>query len=195
MSDSKAKKKAKAKPKAKTKVLRAKPKRDRTPRGRPSAYTPAVAKQICERMAKGESLLQITRDPKMPSRSMVMRWLHDKNKADFRDRYMEARELLHDYWAEEQLDIADDGQNDWMERNGAEVVNGEHIQRSRLRIDTRKWLLSKLAAKKYGDKVTTVLTGADDGPVQVQEVSSKEIARRALYLLQHGLEDPKATGE
>ena len=56
------------------------------------------------------------------------------------------------------LDIADDGSNDWVERKNAdgsttEVVNGEHIQRSRVRIDARKWLLSKLAPKKYGDKL------------------------------------------
>jgi hypothetical protein len=183
--------KAKAKPKA----LKAKPKKQPKVMGRPTGYTTAIGKTICERMCKGESLLQITRDPKMPSRSMVMRWVNDKNKKDFRDNYMESRELLHDYWAEEQLDIADDGTNDWMERNGTESVNGEHIQRSRLRIDTRKWLLSKLAARKYGDRAAIQVTGADDGPIEVTEISNKEIARRALFLLQNGLEDPKSTGE
>ena len=58
---------------------------------------------------------------------------------------------------DENLEIADDGRNDWMERHGDEeagwVANGEHIQRSRLRIDTRKWMASKLAPKKYGDKL------------------------------------------
>ena len=62
---------------------------------------------------------------------------------------------------EEILDIADDGTNDWMERNGKDgetgdtVLNGEHVQRSRLRIDARKWALSKMIPKKYGDKIDT----------------------------------------
>ena len=59
--------------------------------------------------------------------------------------------------ADEMLEIADDGSNDWMLRNGSgkelHGLNGEHIQRSRLRLDTRKWLLSKALPKIYGDKL------------------------------------------
>jgi hypothetical protein len=54
--------------------------------------------------------------------------------------------------ADELLEIADDGSNDWMEREkGGYELNAEHIQRSRARIDTRKWLLSKMLPKVYGD--------------------------------------------
>ena len=68
--------------------------------------------------------------------------------------------------AEDILDIADDATNDWMERKDAEgenagwQFNGEATRRSQIRIDSRKWLLSKLAPKKYGDKVTQEHTGA-----------------------------------
>jgi hypothetical protein len=86
-----------------------------------------------------------------------MKWAAEKPA--FSEQYAKARELLLEHWAEEIIEIADDGTNDWMERKNAEgenigwQVNGEHIQRSRLRSDNRKWLLSKLAAKKYGDKI------------------------------------------
>ena len=60
-----------------------------------------------------------------------------------------------------------------------------HIQSKgdRLRVDTRKWILSKLVPKKYGTKVTAEITGADGGPVQTEEMSSLEIARRVAFLL------------
>lgn len=65
-----------------------------------------------------------------------------------------------DRMAEEILQIADDGRNDTYEdADGHERTDSDVIQRSRLRVDTRKWLMSKLAPKKYGDK--TLLTGAD----------------------------------
>jgi hypothetical protein len=61
-------------------------------------------------------------------------------------------------WADEICEIADDGRNDWMtvtRRNGNEVAveNREVVNRSRLRVDTRKWLMSKLHPEQYGEHV------------------------------------------
>jgi len=60
-------------------------------------------------------------------------------------------------WADELLEISDDGTNDWMTitQGGEEreVPNQEVLQRSRLRVDTRKWLMSKIAPKKYSEKI------------------------------------------
>ena len=72
--------------------------------------------------------------------------------------------------ADELLEVADDGRNDWMERqddNGGTSwqANGEHIQRSRLRVDTRKWMLSKALPKVFGDKITQEVTGANGAPL------------------------------
>jgi hypothetical protein len=70
--------------------------------------------------------------------------------------------------ADEIIDIADDGSNDWMERElesgkTIEVLNAEHVARSRLRVDARKWVAAKLKPKKYGDKT---LVGSDpDNPM------------------------------
>jgi hypothetical protein len=67
--------------------------------------------------------------------------------------------------ADETLEIADDAQNDWMERNGADDVgyqlNGENIQRSRLRIDARKWMAGKLRPKVYGEQQEIDHTSSD----------------------------------
>ena len=69
-----------------------------------------------------------------------------------------AKEESADALVEDILDIADDGSNDWMAvhgKDGSEAwkLNGEHVQRSRLRVDTRKWIASKLKPKKYGEKI------------------------------------------
>lgn len=141
--------------------------------GRPSGFTKTIADTICGRIAGGESLRAICRDEDMPSKSMVMRWLAQNES--FRDQYAQAREIQIDELAEEILDIADDGSNDWMEREQKDggtgwTLNGEHVQRSRLRIDSRKWLLGKMAPKKYGEKMTQELTGADGGGLVLQIV-------------------------
>ena len=138
--------------------------------GRPSDYSPEIADIICERIADGVSLREICRTEVMPSKAAVFRWL--AAHADFRDQYARAREAQADALADELLDIADDGDNDWMERKGEDGQslgwreNGEAIQRSRLRVDTRKWIASKLKPKKYGDKLA--VGGDEEGsPVKV----------------------------
>ena len=123
--------------------------------GRPSAYSERLADKICSRIADGESVRSICADKGMPSKSMVFRWL-GKHET-FRDQYVRAKEAQAEHMADEILDIVDDGSNDWMERKRPDgstemVLNSEHIQRSKLRTDARKWLLSKMLPKKYGDR-------------------------------------------
>lgn len=105
----------------------------------------------------------VCRDPDMPCMTTVFKWLREKE--EFAQQYARAKEESCDALFEDIISIADDGTNDWMERNDAEgnnigwQLNGEHVQRSRLRVDTRKWALSKLKPKKYGDKITSEHTG------------------------------------
>ena len=136
------------------------------PGGRPSKYSDKLVATICERLIEGQSLREICRDDDMPGERTVYAWLSQRE--DFQQRYALAREAQADLMAEEILDIADNASNDWMERNGDDnegwQVNGEHIQRSRLRVDSRKWLMSKLKPKKYGDKVQH--SGDPDNPVR-----------------------------
>lgn len=135
--------------------------------GRPSDFTEEMALTICERLADGESLRTIGCDPDMPSQRTIYRWLAANE--EFRQQYACARETQADTIFDEMLDIADNSANDWMEKHGDQGENigwrenGEAMQRAKLRVDTRKWMASKLAPKKYGDKS---LVGSDpDNPL------------------------------
>lgn len=130
--------------------------------GRPSKYTQALADSICEHIAGGKSLVSWcqTEDGR-PSYTSVMRWL--EVNISFRENYARARQDQADFLAEEIVQIADDGLNDtYTDDDGNERTNQDVIARSRLRVDARKWYASKLAPKKYGDKMA--VGGADDLP-------------------------------
>ena len=127
--------------------------------GRPTAYSEEIAQRIIMRMADGESLRSICASDDMPARSTVMLWAAT-DREGFSDRYAKACEARAHYWADELLDIADDSQNDYMEREGVPTLNGEALQRSRLRVDTRKWLLSKMLPR-YADRQVIDNTSSD----------------------------------
>lgn len=129
--------------------------------GRPSDYNQDIARAICLRLAEGESLRSVCRDDAMPPKGTVLRWIGIH--AEFRDQYAQAKVDGAEALAEEMFEIADDATNDYMvdielDEDGKEKaagyrLMGENIQRSKLRIDTRKWYLSKIMPKKYGDKL------------------------------------------
>ncbi len=140
--------------------------------GRPSLYTEALAAKICRRLADGEPLRAICADKVMPDKATVLRWLADKAKADFRDQYAHAREMQADALFDEALEIADDTSGDWaVDKDGKKTLDHEHVQRSRLRVDTRKWAAGKLAPKRYVDKLQH--TGEGGGPIRVRPDLSK----------------------
>ena len=129
--------------------------------GRP--YDRAQVDVILERMSAGESLSAICREDGMPPRSTFAKWAYDDVDGLF-DRYARAKELRAEVLADELTEIADDGRNDWMQRmleSGAteNAVNHEHLARSRLRVDTRKWIASKLMPRQFGDKTAVEHSG------------------------------------
>ena len=136
--------------------------------GRPEIYTPTLASAVLARLSEGESLRSICRDEEMPARATVYAWVLE-NTNGFSGQYSRARELQAHALADDLLEIADNGTNDWMKRNDADnpgwAVNGEHINRSRLRFDARRWAASKILPKVYSDRVQQALTGEDGGPV------------------------------
>lgn len=133
---------------------------------RKSLYTPEIAKAICERLAAGESLRAICRDEGMPSEVTVREWVID-NREGFYAPYTRAREIQAMGWADEILSIADDAAADWVaRREGKKELNSEHVARSRMRLDTRKWLLSKMLPKVYGDKLQHA-NAAGDGNAEI----------------------------
>ncbi len=108
-----------------------------------STYTPEQAQAICEELASGKSLRQICSEDGFPTVQCVMKWL--AQQPAFVEQYARAREQQTETWANEINDIAD-------------AATPEDFQVAKLRVDTRKWLLSKLAPKKYGDRLD--VTGA-----------------------------------
>ena len=129
--------------------------------GRPTKYTPELGNEICTRIAKGESLRQICETENFPTEGAVRVWaLNDQHP--FFTQYARAREISYYKMADDLLEIADDGRNDTLtDEDGNEITNHDVIQRSRLRVDTRKWMLSKMLPKIYGDKITQEVTGKD----------------------------------
>src|SRR5579863_8557302 len=136
--------------------------------------------EILARLASGESLRQIAKTPGMPAESSVRYWVGDD--PDFAAQYARARNSGLDAIAEEIQEIADDATNDFMTRVSEtgvnKVLDAEHVNRSRLRIDARKWLLSKLRPDKYGDDQRIQLTGAGGGPIEIAAVAETLRARR-----------------
>ena len=139
--------------------------------GRSTSYTPEIAQKILDRLSDGTPLLQICRDEGMPKRQTV----HDWRKAhpEFAVQFARARELGEEALAEDTLEISDDGRNDWMERqddggNTIYKLNGEHIQRSKLRIETRLKLLACWNPAKYGTRLTHA--GDAKNPVVISRI-------------------------
>ena len=135
--------------------------------GRPSSYSESMATKICNRMSDGESLRQICRSPGMPRLPTVLRWADDN--LEFRDRYARARSAMLEHWAQEILTIADTprkGTTVTEKPDGTEIKTADMIEHRRLQVDARKWLLSKLAPKKYGDRSALEVSGPDGAPIK-----------------------------
>jgi len=112
-------------------------------------FSQALFDRICEEMARGKSLRSICNAKGMPDRRTVEKWL--SRNAKLQAQYRHAMQLREDHYFDEIVDIAD---------------SKADPQKTRVQIDARKWVLARMNPKKYGDKFTQELTGADGGPVQ-----------------------------
>lgn len=140
--------------------------------GRPPEPVPQqMADEIVEWISEGKTLREFCRQEGKPSYGAVYDWI-EKDK-EFASRFARAREVGEEVIAQECLAISDDGSNDWMETFNSEgesrgwKLNGEHVLRSKLRVDTRLKLLAKWNPKKYGEKVQAEVSGPGGGPVSV----------------------------
>lgn len=130
--------------------------------GRPSDYTQEIADYICSKLAEGMSLRAICRSEdsglNLPDESTVRQWVVD-DREGFYPQYTRAREIGLDCRADAAIEDA---------KAAKDAALG------RLSFDAERWYLSKLAPKKYGDKVA--LTGGDpatDAPVQITTIRLK----------------------
>lgn len=137
-------------------------------------WTPEIEEEVFQRIADGKSIRAALQDDWLPGWTTFNKRL--ASDAEFAARYARARELQADKLFEECLEIADQ-----YEREAEKLEGGtDHINRARLRIDTRKWMAGKLRPKVYGDKVA--LGGADDLPPIKTEDTGAGVAKLAAFL-------------
>ncbi len=143
--------------------------------GRPTVYSDEMADLICTRLGDGESLSQICRDDFIPDRRTIVRWaIQDIN--GFNGKYTAARDIALDIMADEVLEIADNPHfvtEESVGPNGATITKTESYQHRRLRFDARRWYLSKLAPKRYGDKLETTHRGDAEAPIVISQSDAK----------------------
>lgn len=137
----------------------------------PAIRSAKNAELICSRIVEGYTLRQIAREIDCTAGAISIWCAED---ADFAKQYAHAKELQADRMADEILEIADDATNDWMrrEQDGLMVADHEHMQRSKLRVDARKWLMSKMLPKKYGDRLA--VAGDPDAPLQHEDITERQ---------------------
>lgn len=140
--------------------------------GRPTKYTKQIADEICERISLGETLVDICKSPHIPNQVTVIRWTYAR--PEFCKAYARARLQQQHSWADQILAIADDESRDYyFDAKGERHSDNTSVNRDRLRSDNRKWLMARLAANVYGDKVTNEHTGANGGPIQYSQLVDK----------------------
>lgn len=149
-------------------------------RGRQWTFSEEIAVEILDRLAAGERLEDICREVHLPPASTVRSWAYEREPSKdgaltFADRYARARALGLERLADEVIAISD---------APCAGSNGEAdnalVQKQRLQVDSRKWLLSRLLPKQYGDKVTQELVGNPDAPIvtRIELVPVAPITRR-----------------
>jgi len=142
-------------------------------------YSPELAEDILERLADGESLKSICEREGMPSRGAVNHWVLNDHDG-FASRYATAREAGLMTLADDILVISDDGSNDtYKDADGNDRTNTDVVQRSRLRVDSRKWILAKLMPKQYGDRLDL----NHSGEVALSQQTDEQVDERVKALL------------
>ena len=113
-------------------------------------WTSDIENSVITDIESGLSL-RATAENNRISKALILKKV--KESDSFRDRYAHAKEIQLESMADEILTIADS-------------ASSEDYNVARLQVDSRKWLLSKLVPKKYGEKVEQYISGPDGGPIQ-----------------------------
>jgi hypothetical protein len=122
-----------------------------------------IAREIFYRMANGEAVTTMCQEPQYPSYSIFIAWTMDD--PDLFQEYSQARQIQADFYADDIVAIADNETNPALAKN---------------RMDARKWHASKIAPRKYGDRILNELTGQVDSKVRIDFSSLPREARETL---------------
>lgn len=140
-----------------------KKKRDTSKYGFGAKKRKAIQEKILERLMKGEHLTAICRDSEMPSLETVYRWL--RTNAEFAERYSFSREVAAQVMCDEIIEIADDSGDDWIDGWDGRKLNRDAIERSKIKIDARKWTLATTMPHKFGNRTNIEVSGKDGGAI------------------------------
>ncbi len=142
--------------------------------GRPSDYTPELAERICNLLMEGESLRAICKRDDVPHIATVLAWLH--RHEEFHEQYVRAREIQAEVMAEDIIMYADSA-----------TEEASAVAKARLQVDARKWYASKVATRRYGDRVQ------HDQRITITDMTDDELQRKIMELThaesQSGTED------
>jgi hypothetical protein len=145
--------------------------------GRPSEYSEQLADKICERIACSdlgleEVLQEISlTDGWAPHPSTVYRWLDDI--PEFRDKSARARTFQSDYITDLAVKVARTPligrveKTTQGEKSETQITVADNVERAKLIVQTLFKRAGQLNPKKYGERITNELTGADGGPLQI----------------------------
>ena len=167
-------------------------------RGAPRTYDrEAIGTSICSELKKGRSLESICKAEGMPAISTVLDWV--EQDPAFAEQYAHARKIGYALLADEIIQLSDkthewvtiqeldkEGKPQFDEHGKPKLkqvlmpLSADVIAHKRVQIDTRKWMLSKMLPKVYGDKVTTEHTGAEGGPIAIAAVDLKNLSDEEL---------------
>lgn len=148
-------------------------------RGAPTIKTPELLDAIFAGISLGRSARAMCVEVGISQRIL---WYWLTSDEDLMRQYLRAKELCVDAYAEEIIEISDDGSKDtYIDEKGRQVVDREVIARAQLRIDARKWYAARLAPRKYGDKLPVTHEAVDTRKpvvhsVEVTFVSSADTA-------------------
>lgn len=176
-------------PKNKDNKNKKKVSKSKKPPNRPTDYTPEIAEEICDVVAENAKGLKplCEANPHWPRLRTIRRWIRENE--DFRHMYARAKEDQADLMADEIIEISDDTTHDTLikqdrDGNDYEACNSEWINRSRLRVDSRKWLASKLRPKQYGEKVVNEHSGLNGAPIEYANLTVEERNSRIAEILE-----------
>lgn len=174
------------------------------PVGRPARYHFLLAAEILVRIAGGESLKRICQDPRLPSDTTVNEWVIDDVEG-FAARYARARMIAAERIFEECLEIADNTEGDFRivyDAKGTPSVMADHyhMNRARLMVDTRKFMLAKLYPRKFGEKAEQLALEEEQARLRAQQAGSAELPLRPQisreeWMKIHGIKTIEVPGE
>jgi len=133
------------------------------------AYKPEqrtdIVNRICQHISENKSSLrEALKLEGMPDSVTFYKWIDEDSEK--LKQYVRACEERADAIFEDIIEISEDREGRYQDEDGNLRIDSGTVQNKRLEIDTKKWVLSKMNPKKYGDKLDVT---SDNKPIQPLE--------------------------